>query len=152
MGNYHEVLMKREELRDIDEDKRARPTLFGNPFKTFEKSQRASFEVVDEAEEEEGQKSFFAGKNKRRAATPPAYICNSILCLTWNSDHLVPKYKKSQPDTVDQLQVHLNSPHHHNLHLYQKVPRYPTHCHRHRHPIYRQEMEHQNRKKRLTQC
>ena len=34
MGNYHEVLMKREELRDVDEENKRRPPLFGNPFRT----------------------------------------------------------------------------------------------------------------------
>ena len=35
MGDYHEVLMKRESLRDVDDDekKNLRP-LFGNPFRT----------------------------------------------------------------------------------------------------------------------
>lgn len=33
MGNYHEVLMKRETLRDIDEEKGAGPVLFGNPYR-----------------------------------------------------------------------------------------------------------------------
>lgn len=33
MGNYHEVLMKRETLRDIDEEKGLGPILFGNPYR-----------------------------------------------------------------------------------------------------------------------
>lgn len=33
MGNYQEVLMKREELREVDEEKKQKPILFGNPFR-----------------------------------------------------------------------------------------------------------------------
>lgn len=33
MGNYHEILLKRETLREIDDEKAPGPILFGNPFR-----------------------------------------------------------------------------------------------------------------------
>mmetsp|Transcript_11630 Transcript_11630/g.16135 ORF Transcript_11630/g.16135 Transcript_11630/m.16135 type:complete len:793 (+) Transcript_11630:2-2380(+) len=51
MGNYQEVLAKKESLREIDEDKK-RPALFGNPFKMEKNTARSTQALIDEAEEE----------------------------------------------------------------------------------------------------
>lgn len=68
MGNYHEVLMKREVLRDIDEEKRSKPILFGNPFRT-EKMMGQRFAVaIDEAEEDVGQ-----NRGQKRRTPQPAH-------------------------------------------------------------------------------
>jgi hypothetical protein len=85
MGNYHEVLMKREELRDIDEEKKPRTIMFGNPFRsekvylhckhktlTFQSIKNLGFAVaIDEAEDEGQAASAKTVKRKTPSSPPP---------------------------------------------------------------------------------